>query len=87
MVRVFIPPLLRSATGGLEEVEVAAATVRQVVAALEARFPGVTERLCTGDSLRPGMTVAVDGTVSSLGLLQKVRDGSEIHFLPAVGGG
>ena len=87
MVKVFIPPLLRDAAGSLDEVEVAAATVRQVVAALEARFPGVTERLCAGDRLRPGMAVAVNGTVSSLGLLQKIPDGSEIHFLPAVGGG
>jgi molybdopterin synthase sulfur carrier subunit len=87
MVRVFIPPLLRDAAGGLDEVEVSATTVRQVVAALEARFPGVAERLCAGESLRPGMAVAVNGTISSLGLLQKVPDGSEIHFLPAVGGG
>jgi molybdopterin synthase sulfur carrier subunit len=87
MVKVFIPPLLRDAAGGREEVCVAGSTVRQVVAALEARFPGITQRLCAGDGLRPGMAVAVNGTVSSLGLLQKVPDGSEVHFLPAVGGG
>ena len=87
MVTVFIPPLLRDAVGGLEQVEVAGATVRQIVRALEARFPGVGERLCEGDGLRPGLTVAVNGTVSSVGMLQKVSDGSEVHFLPAVGGG
>ena len=87
VVKIFIPPLLRDATGGLCEVEVAAASVRQVVAALEERFPGVRERLCTGDMLRPGLAVAVNGMVSSLGLLQKVPDGSEIHFLTAIGGG
>jgi molybdopterin synthase sulfur carrier subunit len=87
MVTVFIPPLLRDAVGGVEQVEVAGATVRQIVKALEARFPGVGERLCAGDALRPGLTVAVNGTVSSLGMLQKVPDGSEVHFLPAVGGG
>ncbi len=78
---------MRDAAGGLSEVDVTATTVRQVVAALEVQFPGVGERLCAGDSLRPGMTVAVNGTVSSLGLLQKIPEGSEIHFLPAVGGG
>ena len=87
MVKVFIPPLLRDAVGGVDYVEISAATVRQVVADLEARFPGVSERLCAGDSLRPGMAVAVNGTVSSLGLLQRIPDGSEVHFLPAVGGG
>ena len=87
MVTVFIPPLLRDAVGGLEQVEVAGATVRQIVRALEVRFPGVGERLCERDGLRPGLTVAVNGTVSSLAMLQKVPDGSEVHFLPAVGGG
>jgi len=87
MVQVFIPPLLRDAVGGVDQVEVPAATVRQVVAALEVRFPGVRDRLCAGDVLRPGLVVAVNGTVSSLGLLQIVADGSEVHFLPAIGGG
>jgi sulfur-carrier protein len=87
MVTVFIPPLLRETVGGVEQVEVAGTTVRQIVNALEARFPGVGERLREGDGLRPGLTVAVNGTVSSLGMLQKVPDGSEVHFLPAVGGG
>lgn len=87
MVNVFIPPLLRDVAGGVDQVEVSAATVRQVVAALEQRFPGIRERLCAGDSLRPGLAVAVNGAVSSVGLLQKVPDGSEVHFLPAIGGG
>ena len=87
MIKVFIPPLLREATGGIEEVDVSAATVRQVVGALDKRFPGIRERLCEGESLRPGTAVAVNGAVSSLGLLTKVADGSEVHFLPAIGGG
>jgi molybdopterin synthase sulfur carrier subunit len=87
MVKVFIPPLLRDAAGGVDHVEVSATTVRQVVAALEARFPGISDRLCAGDALRPGITVAVNGSVSSVGMLQKVPDGSEVHFLPAIGGG
>jgi molybdopterin synthase sulfur carrier subunit len=87
MVHVFIPPLLRDIAGGVDQLEVSAATVRQVVAALEVRFPGIRERLCAGDELRPGLAVAVNGTVSSVGLLQKVPDGGEVHFLPAVGGG
>ncbi len=87
MVTVFIPPLLRDAAEGLQEVEVAATTVRQVVAALDQRFPGIRDRLCAGDELRPGLAVAINGTVSSTGLLQQVPDGSEVHFLPAIGGG
>jgi sulfur-carrier protein len=87
MVKVYIPPLLRDAAGGLEHVVVEAASVRQAVAALESRFPGVSDRLCAGDHLRPGLAVAVNGIVSSLGLLQKIPEGGEVHFLPAIGGG
>lgn len=87
MIKVFIPPLLRDATDGLEEIDTAGASVRQVIAALEARFPGIRERLCDGENLRPGLALAVNGTVSRLGLLQKIPEGSEVHFLPAIGGG
>lgn len=87
MPRAFIPPLLRPLTGGVSEVEVEGSNVRQVIAALDERFPGIRERLCEGDHLRPGLAVAVDGRMSSVGLLQKVRPESEVHFLPAIGGG
>ena len=87
MPRVFIPPLLRPLSGGVESLEVEASNVRQVIAELDARFPGMAARLREGDRLKPGLTVAVNGNVSSRGLLEKVGPESEIHFLPALGGG
>ena len=87
MPRVFIPPLLKSLTGGEIAVDVDVGSVRQVIDALDARFPGVAARLCEDGDLKPGLTVAVDGHVSSIGLLQKVGETSEVHFLPAIGGG
>jgi len=39
------------------------------------------------DDLIAGIAVVVDGEVSQLGLLERVREDSEIHFLPAIGGG
>lgn len=87
MVTVFIPPLLRELTGDAGQLTAEGATVRQVVNNLEARYPGLRDRLCVGDELRPGLAVAVNGTVSRAGLLQKVSEGSEVHFLPAIGGG
>ena len=87
MPRVFIPPLLRPLTGGTSEVGVEGSSVRQVIAALDERFPGIRERLCDGDQLRPGLAVAVNGRMSSVGVLQKVGPESEVHFLPAIGGG
>lgn len=87
MPRVHIPPLLRNLTGGVEFVDIPGKTVRQVIDGLESRFPGVRERLCEGDAIKPGLAVAVDGNIGSRGLSQKVEAKSEVHFLPAVGGG
>jgi molybdopterin synthase sulfur carrier subunit len=87
MPTVWIPSLLRPLAGGRSSVNVAGSTVGQVVDALDKLFPGIRDRLCAGAALRPGMSVVVDGHVSTLGLLQPVSENSEIHFLPAIGGG
>lgn len=87
MVTVYIPPLLRSLVGHREVVWAAGTNVRQVIADLERQFPSLHEKLRSGDQLRPGLAVAVNGAVSRLGLLEKTPDGAEVHFLPALGGG
>jgi molybdopterin synthase sulfur carrier subunit len=86
-VTVWIPALLRDLTGGRETVRVDGQTVRQVIASLDRLYPGIKQRLCDGDMLRPGIAVAVDTQLAPLGLLQPVREGGEVHFLPAVSGG
>jgi molybdopterin synthase sulfur carrier subunit len=87
MATVYIPPLLRDLTDGQDTVTVAGATVAEIIARLEAAYPGVRARLCEAERLRPGLAVAVDGQLSSLGLLQPVTPGSEVHFVPAIAGG
>lgn len=84
---VWIPSLLQSATNGLEKIELPGETLRQVVENLEERFPGIQERLCEGERLRPSIAAVVDGVVSRHGLRQKLKKESEIHFLPAISGG
>jgi sulfur-carrier protein len=84
---VFIPSLLRSLTGGQGQVEVPAGSVRELVDALEERYPGIRERLFENDRLRPTFSVAVDGQVSARRLNQKLEPGSEVHFLPVISGG
>jgi molybdopterin converting factor small subunit len=78
---------MRDLTGGETTVAAGGRNVRQVIEELEARYPGIRERLCSGDRLKPSIRVSVDGVVSRLGLLQTVGDQSEVHFLPAVAGG
>jgi molybdopterin synthase sulfur carrier subunit len=62
-------------------------TVAQAIDALESRYPGIRERLCEGGSLKPSLSVAVDDRIRSEGLRAKVGPESEVHFLPAIGGG
>ncbi len=87
MVKVYIPPLLRELTGGSETVDGQGATVRAVLNDLESRYPGLSARLCDGETLRPGIMVAVGGVMSKRGLRTPVPENAEVHFLPALGGG
>jgi molybdopterin converting factor small subunit len=87
MATVWITSLMRDLTKGQDRVEVSGRTVGAVIDHLEERFPGVAERLCTGDKLDPSITVVVDGVANPLGLAAPVPADSEIHFLPIIGGG
>lgn len=87
MPRLFIPPLLRPYCGGLDEVIVEGATVLEAVQSLDQLHPGTLERLCPAGKLRAGMSVTVDQNITPRGLAQKVSPESEVHFLPAIGGG
>jgi sulfur-carrier protein len=84
---VWIPALLQNLTGGEEKVEVLGSTISEIIEHLEARFPGVKERLVQGGEIRPHIAVAIDGDVSPEGLDQDVQESSEIHFIPALSGG
>ena len=87
MATVFIPTMLQAMTGGVKQVEVAAENVRQVVDGLDELFPGMRDRLGVEGSIRPNLAIAIDGEVARMGLLEKVGDRSEVHFVPAIGGG
>lgn len=87
MPTVFIPWQLKELTGGTTKIEVEAATVAQAVAALEQRFPGIKARLCDGEQLSPSLQVSINDSISSRGMMAKVDPQSEIHFIPAIGGG
>jgi molybdopterin synthase sulfur carrier subunit len=84
---VFIPSLMRSLTGDQDTVEVEGATVREIVNNLDAKYPGMKDRLVDKFRIKPNISVAVDGEVTPIGMLEKVGEGSEVHFLPAIGGG
>ncbi|MBI4551477.1 MAG: MoaD/ThiS family protein [Candidatus Latescibacteria bacterium] len=87
MPTVWIPSLMRDLTGGADKVEVAGSTMRQVIVHLEDAYPGIKERLCDDDLIRPNISVVVDGAVIPRNLSERVNEHSEIHFVPAISGG
>jgi molybdopterin synthase sulfur carrier subunit len=87
MATVYFQPQLRDLTGGESSADVPGATLRQIVVALDVLFPGMAERLVAHEALAPGIAASIDGVVTARGLLAAVSPASEIHFLPAIGGG
>lgn len=87
MAVVWIPPQLRTLTNGEDRVTADGTTVGRVIDALERAFPGLRALLCDDDRIRSDIAISVDGEITQLGLLQPVRDDSEIHIVPAIGGG
>jgi sulfur-carrier protein len=87
MPTAIIPSLLRKFTGGAERVEVRGRNLREVIADLERKFPGLASQLLEAGDLRPSIAVSIDGEIATAGLLDAVGERSEIHFVPALGGG
>ncbi len=87
MPTVFIPTMLLTMTDGVKQIDCDAYNVRQVIDQLEERFPGIKSQLVEKGRIRPNLAVAIDGEVARMGMLEKVGERSEIHFVPAIAGG
>ncbi len=87
MAKVFIPTMLLPLTGGVKQTECQGRNVRQIIDALEDQYPGIKGRLVEDGEIRSNLAVAIDGDVARMGMLERVREGSEVHFVPAIGGG
>ena len=88
MATVWIPSLLQTLTDGERTASIPGETLREVINNLDARYPGMKERLLDEEGhLRPEIAAAIDGETEHWGLLEPVKDTSEVHFIPAIGGG
>jgi len=83
----WIPPHVRDLTGSLDRIQTGGATIAQAVDELNKMYPGLRDRLCDGDRLKPGWAVVVNTEVARLGLLTPLGPEDEVHFVPAIGGG
>jgi molybdopterin synthase sulfur carrier subunit len=84
---VVIPSLMSDLAPFVEKVTVPGATVRQVIDQLEARFPGIRERLCQDGRLLSNIAVVVDGAISQQRLSHPLNETSQVRFIPALSGG
>lgn len=87
MTVVWIPTQLRDLTHGQQSVSVTGSTVREAINELELQFPGIRERLCEGDKIRPNISVLVDGHVTPLKIRERLQETSEVHFVVRISGG
>jgi molybdopterin synthase sulfur carrier subunit len=89
-VTVRIPTTLRPLSGGAKQVEVAAGSLREVIAQLDGAHAGFADRLLDEDGgMRKFVNLFVDDEdVRYLqGLDTPVADGITVSIIPAVAGG
>ena len=88
--KVRIPTPLRKLTNETELVEVKAGTVGTVIAELQAKYPGIQERL-VDDAGQVRRFVNIYVNEEDIRFLQNsstpVKDGDEISIIPAIAGG
>ncbi len=88
-VTVSIPTILRTHTGGEKTVEAKGSTVAEVIDDLEARHPGIADRLVKDGKLHRFVNIYVDDEDIRFagGLEAPVGESSTFTILPAVAGG
>ena len=80
MAKVVFPDHLLAHTGGEREIEVVAENYRDLLLALEARWPDVREPLNKS-------AVAIDGQIYQDAFLEPINADSEVFFMPRIEGG
>jgi molybdopterin converting factor small subunit len=88
-VTVRIPTPLRTLTGGEEAVQADGATVRAVIEDMEAKHPGIRDRLLDEKGVRRFVNLYVgEEDIRFLdGLDTALSAGQEISIVPAIAGG
>jgi molybdopterin converting factor small subunit len=81
MAHVTLTGNLRQFAGGVAELEIEAASVRELIARLGAAYPTLAPHLAEG------VAVAIDGQIYQDALFQEIRPGSDVHILPPIAGG
>jgi molybdopterin converting factor small subunit len=71
---------------GQSRIELSASTVAELIAALDARWPGMGDRLCDSTPrIRKHLNIFVEGRRAALDT--QLRQGSQVYVLTAMSGG
>lgn len=89
MAIVRIPTPLRTLTGGKDEVEASGGTIAELVENLEAKYPGIRDRLLDEKGVRRFINIFVgDEDIRFLdGLKTELKGNEHISIVPAIAGG
>lgn len=90
MIKVRIPTPLRPLTKGQGEVEAKAVSIADMIASLDATYPGLKDRLCDEKGeLRRFVNIYVnEEDIRFLkGKDTSLKDGDEVSIVPAIAGG
>ncbi len=89
MAIIRIPGAMRALTANVDEVSVVATTVRDALAELDRKHPGIAARILDGATVKPFIRIYVGaediGALSGLDTAVTERD--EIAIVPAIAGG
>ncbi len=89
-VIIRVPAPLQKSVGNKAEVAVVANNISEAIAALEAAYPGVKEKVCDDSGkVRKYLNLYVnDEDVRFLkGEATELKDGDEVSIIPAIAGG
>jgi sulfur-carrier protein len=81
VARVVLVGNLAQLTGGVAEMQISAASVKQLFQQLAERHPGIAPHL------EEGVAVAIDGQIYQDALFQPIAPDSEVFLLPQIAGG
>lgn len=90
MPSVRVPSALRTFTGGNADVDVTATTVRDAIADLERRHPGIAARILDdAGAVKPFIRIFVgaDDIGGLEGLDTRIGERDEVSIVPAIAGG
>lgn len=78
---------MRRMTAGRDRVAVSGKNLREAIADLDRQFHGIADQLLDNGDIKASIAVSIDGEVGTNGVLDTIRDNSEIHFMPQIAGG